>query len=116
MLELERGLSVEGEILRMDMRALIRLRRHGCVPPHRAGAAFPKGAWPAKKGCPLQDLGAFPRLILSLPVVGNRGRGINTSTGRDKTRSIQQKLAKAPRPGGRIVERIAVEPQNCAEY
>ena len=50
---------------------------HSSVSPRMCPAAscrgcFPKGAWPAKKGCPLQDLGAFPRLILSLPVARTR--------------------------------------------
>ena len=40
---------------------------------------------------------------------------INTSRS-CKTRSIQQKSKQGPQTGGAFVERIAVEPQNCAEY
>ena len=61
MLELERGLSVEGEILRMGMRALILLRRHGYVPPHCAGAAFQaKERDLLKKAAPCTIWGVFP--------------------------------------------------------
>ena len=77
---------------------------HSSVSPRMCPAAscrgcFPKGAWPAKKVAPCKIWGFSPH-ILSLPVVGTRGRGINTSTV-GQTRSIQQKLAR-PQPGGRI--------------
>ena len=89
-----------GNHLRIGTRVLILLCRHGCVPPHRAGAAFPKGAWPAQKGCPLQDLGAFPRLILSLPVARTR---LLSSVPRQVAQNPMHspKCKARPQPGGR---------------
>ena len=74
-----------------------------------------KGALPAQTGCPLQDLGAFPRLILSLPVARTR---LLSSIPRQVAQNPMHsaKVAKAPKPGAAIVERIAVEPQNCSKY
>ena len=86
---------LRGNHLRIGTRVLILLCRHGCVPPHRAGAAFPKGAWPAKKGCPLQDLGAFPRLILSLPVARTWGRVIGSIRSEPKPEAFS-KMQQGP--------------------
>ena len=57
-----------GNHLRIGTRVLILLRRHGCVPPHRAGAASPKEHGLLKRLPPARS-GAFPRLILSLTVM-----------------------------------------------
>ena len=89
---------LRGNHLRIGTRVLILLCHHGCVPPHRAGAAFPKGAWPAKKGCPLRDLGAFPRLILSLPVARTRLLS-SIPRGRAKPEAFSKARGQ---PGGRI--------------
>ena len=67
--------------MRIGTRVLILLCRHGCVPRHpRAAFQAMEHAWHAKR-LPHARFGGFPRLILSLPVVRTRGRGLNTSTG-----------------------------------
>ena len=68
-----------------------------------------------KKGLPHARFGGFPRLILSLPVVRTRGRGLNTLTGRAQPAAFQQ-ICQGPNQAAALVERIAVERQNCSEY
>ena len=61
-----------GNHLRIGTRVLILLCRNGCVPRHPRAAFRPWSMHGMLKGCPVQDLGAFPRLILSLPVARTR--------------------------------------------
>ena len=73
---------------------------YSSVSPRMCPAASCRGCFPQRsmaclKGCPLQDLGAFPRLILSLPVA--RTRLLSSIPGQSgKTRSIHQNPIQGP--------------------
>ena len=98
---------LRGNHLRIGTRVILCVATD--VPPHRAGALSPKEH--GSKKAALQDLGLSPP-ILSPP---SRALSLVTAATRWATRVAFSKSGKAP-TGGRAVERIAVEPQNCAEY
>ena len=87
-----------GNHLRIGTRVLILLCRNGCVPRHPRAAFRPWSMHGMLKGCPVQDLGAFPRLILSLPVARTRLLS-SIPRGRAQPEALSKKWG--PNQGGR---------------
>ena len=105
---------LRGNHLRIGTRVLILLCRNGCVPRHPRAAFRPWSMHGMLKGCPVQDLGAFPRLILSLPVARTR---LLSSIPRGRAQpEASSKKWQGPNQAAAFVERIAVVPQNCSKY
>ena len=93
---------------------------HSSVSPRMCPSASPgcfqamEHAWHAKRLPPARS-GGFPPPDFVTNRREDSSLVINTSRS-GKTRSTQQKCRQGPQTGGAFVERIAVEPQNCAEY
>ena len=104
-----------GNHLRIGTRVLILLCRNGCVPRHPRAAFRPWSMHGMLKGCPVQDLGAFPRLILSLPVARTR---LLSSVPRQVAQNPMHSpnARQGPNQAAAFVERIAVVSQNCSKY
>ena len=109
-------LSVEGEIICASAREC----SFFCVAKDVSrrivqGLLYPKEHGLLKKANPARS-GGFPPPDFVLTRREDSSLEISTSTGRAKPDAFTKMQGKAPTRRPQIVERIAVEPQNCSEY